>query len=137
MTIHPPQGGCKQREPGNAIVRPRTSISNRPKPNPGVANTVKMLDNYASQEHNLQEWGMYVVTDLFTTLEQKLELVLSQIGSLKEANAALQKSLGEKEQALKQAETELAKVSREREMVRERIDKILNRLKIIDTGESA
>jgi chromosome segregation ATPase len=80
---------------------------------------------------------MYVVTDLFTTLEQKLELVLGQIGSLKEANAALQKSLGEKEQALKQAEAELAKVSREREMVRERIDKILNRLKIIDTGESA
>jgi chromosome segregation ATPase len=78
-----------------------------------------------------------VVTDLFTTLEQKLELVLSQIGSLKEANVGLKKSLDEKEQALKQAEAELSRVSREREMVRERIDKILNRLKIIDTGESA
>jgi len=78
-----------------------------------------------------------VVTDLFTTLEQKLELVLSQIAGLKEANSALKKNLGEKEQALKEAQTELAKVSREREMVRERIDKILNRLKIIDTGESA
>ena len=78
-----------------------------------------------------------MVTDLFTTLEQKLELVLSQIASLKEANAGLRKSLGEKEQALKEAQAELAKVSREREMIRERIDKILNRLKIIDTGESA
>jgi len=78
-----------------------------------------------------------VVTDLFTTLEQKLELVLKQIAGLKEANAALRNSLSEKEQALKEAQAELAKVSREREMVRERIDKILNRLKIIDTGESA
>jgi chromosome segregation ATPase len=81
--------------------------------------------------------GDSVVTDLFTTLEQKLELVLSQIAGLKEANLALKKNLGEKEQALKEAQAELAKVSREREMVRERIDKILNRLKIIDTGESA
>jgi len=78
-----------------------------------------------------------VVTDLFTTLEQKLELVLGQIARLKEANAALQKSLGEKDQALKDAEMALAKVSQEREMIRQRIDKILNRLKIIDTGESA
>ncbi len=78
-----------------------------------------------------------MVTDLFTTLEQKLELVLSQIASLKEANAALQNSLSEKEQALTEAQAELARVSREREMVRERIDKILNRLKIIDIGESA
>ena len=78
-----------------------------------------------------------MVTDLFTTLEQKLELVLSQIASLKEANVVLKKSLGQKEQALNEAQAELARVSREREMVRERIDKILNRLKIIDTGESA
>lgn len=78
-----------------------------------------------------------MVTDLFTTLEQKLELVLTQIAGLKEANTALRQSLGEKEQALKEAQAELAKVSRERELVRERIDKILNRLKIIDTGESA
>ncbi|MEJ2671026.1 MAG: cell division protein ZapB [Deltaproteobacteria bacterium] len=78
-----------------------------------------------------------MVTDLFTTLEQKLELVLSQIASLKETNTALQNSLDEKEQALKEAQAELDRVSREREMVRERIDKILNRLKIIDTGESA
>ena len=78
-----------------------------------------------------------MVTDLFNTLEQKLELVLSKVSTLQEANAALQKTLGEKEQALKEVEATLARVSREREAVRERIDKILNRLKIIDTGESA
>ena len=78
-----------------------------------------------------------MVTDLFNTLEQKLELVLSKVNTLQEANAALQKALGEKEQALKIAETTLARISQERETVRERIDKILNRLKIIDTGESA
>jgi septal ring factor EnvC (AmiA/AmiB activator) len=78
-----------------------------------------------------------VVTDLFTTLEQKLELVLSRMNTLQEANAALEKSLGEKDQAFKEAEAELARVSQEREMVRQRIDKILNRLKFIETGESA
>jgi septal ring factor EnvC (AmiA/AmiB activator) len=78
-----------------------------------------------------------VVTDLFTVLEQKLEKVLGQVASLKEANATLQRTLAEKEQALKEAEAALAKVSQEREMVRQRIDKILNRLEILDTGESA
>jgi septal ring factor EnvC (AmiA/AmiB activator) len=77
-----------------------------------------------------------VVTDLFNTLEQKLESVLGQIAKLQEAHAALQKSLADKEQALLDAEAALAKASQEREMVRQRIDKILNRLKIIDTGES-
>jgi septal ring factor EnvC (AmiA/AmiB activator) len=96
-----------------------------------------MLDNYASQEHNQYLMGVRVVTDLFNTLEQKLELVLSKVSTLQEANAALQKTLGEQAQALKEAEAALARVSREREMVRERIDKILNRLKIIDMGESA
>ncbi len=78
-----------------------------------------------------------MVTDLFNTLEQKLELVLGKVKTLQEANSALQKTLGEKEKALKEAEAALARVSREREMVRERIDKILNRLNVIDMGESA
>ena len=78
-----------------------------------------------------------MVTDLFTTLEQKLERVLSKVTELQEANAALSKSLAEKEQVIKAGEAELAQVSREREMIRQRIDKILNRLKFIDTGESA
>jgi septal ring factor EnvC (AmiA/AmiB activator) len=77
-----------------------------------------------------------LVTDLFAVLEQKLEKVLGQMASLREANSALQKTLAAKEQALKEAEAALAKVSREREMVRQRIDKILNRLEILDTGES-
>jgi septal ring factor EnvC (AmiA/AmiB activator) len=80
---------------------------------------------------------MHVIDDLFNILERKLELVLSNITHLQEANAALTKTLGEKEEALKEAEAALARVSRERELVRERIDKILTRLKIIDTGESA
>ena len=78
-----------------------------------------------------------MVTDLFNTLEQQLELVLSKMKALQEANLALQKTLGEKEHALKEAEAALARISRERETVRERIDKILNRLNIIDMGESA
>jgi septal ring factor EnvC (AmiA/AmiB activator) len=78
-----------------------------------------------------------VVTDLFNALEQKLELVLSKVNTLQQANAALHKTLSDREQALKEAEAALARITRERETVRERIDKILNRLKIIDTGESA
>jgi chromosome segregation ATPase len=78
-----------------------------------------------------------VVTDLFTVLEQKLEMVLGQTARLKEANAALAQTLAEKEQALKEAEAALEKLTQEREVIRQRVDKILNRLKIIDTGESA
>ncbi len=78
-----------------------------------------------------------MVTDLFNALEQKLEAVIGQLASLKEANAVLQKTLADKDQALKEAEAALERVSREREMIRQRIDKILNRLKILDTGESA
>jgi hypothetical protein len=85
----------------------------------------------------LNKQGVLVVTDLFTVLEQKLEMVLGQTARLKEANAALEQTLAEKEQALKEAEATLEKLSQERELVRQRIDKILNRLKIIDTGESA
>ena len=78
-----------------------------------------------------------MVTDLFTVLEQKLEMVLGQVARLKETNVTLEQTLAEKDQALKEAEAALEKFSQERELVRQRIDKILNRLKIIDTGESA
>jgi chromosome segregation ATPase len=78
-----------------------------------------------------------VVTDLFTALEQKLEMVVGQIARLKEVNTVLEQTLAEKEKALKEAEADLEKLTQEREMIRQRIDKILNRLKIIDTGESA
>jgi septal ring factor EnvC (AmiA/AmiB activator) len=78
-----------------------------------------------------------VVTDLFTVLEQKLEMVVGQTARLKEVNTVLEQTLAEKEKALKEAEAALEKFTQEREMIRQRIDKILNRLKIIDTGESA
>ena len=75
--------------------------------------------------------------DLFNSLEQKLESILKKFESLKEANAALQNSLATKDQALKEAEATLDKVSQEREVIRQRIDKILKRLEILDKGESA
>ena len=78
-----------------------------------------------------------MVTDLFTVLEQKLEMVVGQTARLKEVNTVLEKTLAEKEKALKEAKADLEKLTQEREMIRQRIDKILNRLKIIDTGESA
>jgi len=78
-----------------------------------------------------------VVTDLFTVLEQKLEMVVGQTARLKEVNTVLEQTLAEKEKALKEAEAALDKLTQEREMIRQRIDKILNRLKILDTGESA
>ncbi|OGP70105.1 MAG: hypothetical protein A2Z73_06580 [Deltaproteobacteria bacterium RBG_13_60_28] len=75
--------------------------------------------------------------DLFNNLEQKLETILKKFEGLKEANAALQKSLAVKDQALKEAEAALEKVSQEREVIRQRVDKILKRLEILDKGESA
>ncbi len=73
--------------------------------------------------------------ELFTVLEQKLEKVLSQFEGMKQANDILQKSLAAKEQALKEAEASLAKVSKEREEIRQRIDSILSRLEVLDLGE--
>jgi len=78
-----------------------------------------------------------VVTDIFTVLEQKLEMVVGQIARLKEVNTVLEQTLAEKEKALKEAKADLEKLTQEREMIRQRIDKILNRLRVIDTGESA
>lgn len=78
-----------------------------------------------------------MVTELFAELEEKLEAVLRQLEVLKKANAELKAAVAGKDQALKEAQATLEKVNREREIVRERIDKILNRLKILDLGESA
>lgn len=75
--------------------------------------------------------------DLFNNLEEKLESILRKYESLKGANGALQSSLAAKDQALKEAEAALDKVSQEREVIRQRIDKILKRLEILDQGESA
>lgn len=78
-----------------------------------------------------------MVTELFTELERKLETVLGQVEGLKQANTELKTALAAREQALKEAQTSLDRLTREREAVRERVDKILNRLKILDLGESA
>lgn len=77
-----------------------------------------------------------VMTDLFAELEQKLDAVLSQMEGLKRANAELREVIAQKDEALKEAGATLEKITRERELVRERIDKILNRLKILDLGET-
>ncbi|MDI6854859.1 MAG: cell division protein ZapB [Deltaproteobacteria bacterium] len=76
------------------------------------------------------------MTDLFAELEQKLDAVLSQMEGLKRANAELREVIAQKDEALKEAGATLEKITRERELVRERIDKILNRLKILDLGET-
>jgi chromosome segregation ATPase len=76
------------------------------------------------------------MTDLFAELEQKLDAVLSQMEGLKRANAEIREVIAQKDAALKEAGATLEKITREREMVRERIDKILNRLKILDLGET-
>ena len=78
-----------------------------------------------------------MVMDLFNVLEEKLEAALKQFEDLKKANGELQKSLADKDQALKEAQAAVEKITREREMVRQRVDKILERLKILDTGEKA
>ena len=76
-----------------------------------------------------------MVADLFTVLENKLEAVLKQFDNLKQANTELHKALAEKTKALQDAEAALHKVTQEREVIRQRVDKILNRLKSLDLGE--
>jgi phage regulator Rha-like protein len=75
--------------------------------------------------------------ELFNNLEQRLETILKKFETLREANGVLEKSLAAKDQALREAEAALDKVSQEREVIRQRVDKILKRLEILDKGESA
>ncbi len=49
----PPQVGYNDRKFQNVLLKLSIPISVRPDPGPGIANNVKMLDNYALQEHNL------------------------------------------------------------------------------------
>ena len=77
-----------------------------------------------------------MVMDLFAELEQKLDIVLSKIENYKQAIAELKENLAAKDRALQEAEAALEQITREKEMVRQRIDKILNRLKILDLGEA-
>lgn len=69
--------------------------------------------------------------ELFEVLEKKLEQVLDQYQTLKSDNAGLLKSLEDKEQALLEAKDTLEKMTRERELVRHRIDQLLNKIEIL------
>lgn len=75
--------------------------------------------------------------DLFAELEQKLETLLDQFEKYKQDNLQLKQALAAKEEALKAAEAALEQITREKELVRQRIDKILNRLKILELGETS
>jgi len=72
-----------------------------------------------------------VSLELFEVLEKKLEQVLDQYQTLKSDNAGLLKSLEDKEQALLEAKDTLEKMTRERELVRHRIDQLLNKIEIL------
>ena len=96
-------GMAIQEGPADTAIHPLAARLRGPWPRHGV----KMLDNYASQEHiSLLTWGIHVVTDLFNTLEKaETELVLSKVNTLQEANVASAKDPGrKKEQALKEAQ---------------------------------
>lgn len=76
-----------------------------------------------------------VVDDLFTVLEEKLEAALKKFEGLKKAHTELEQALAQKDQALKEAEAALAKLTRERELIRQRLDKLLTKLKALDVGD--
>lgn len=71
--------------------------------------------------------------ELFEVLEQRLERILDQFQKLKADNTSLLQALTEKEQALKEAQESLEKMGRERELVRQRLDQLLNKLEILGT----
>lgn len=72
--------------------------------------------------------------ELFDLLEKKLENILNQFQSLKADNLALAKSLQEKEQALNEALLTIDKMGKERDLVRQRIDQLLNKVEALSAG---
>jgi phage regulator Rha-like protein len=75
-----------------------------------------------------------VAIELFDLLEKKLENILNQFQSLKADNLALAKSLQEKEQALNEALLTIDKMGKERDLVRQRIDQLLNKVEALSAG---
>jgi hypothetical protein len=75
-----------------------------------------------------------VAIELFEILEKKLENILNQFQSLKSDNLALAKSLQEKEQALNEALLTIDKMGKERDLVRQRIDQLLNKVEALSAG---
>ena len=69
--------------------------------------------------------------ELFEVLERKLEQVLGQYQTLQNENATLMKMLEEQEKALAETREALGKMNKERDVVRQRIDQLLNKLEVL------
>jgi cell division protein ZapB len=72
-----------------------------------------------------------VALELFEVLERKLEQVLAQYQNLQNENATLVKMLEEQEKALAETREALNKMNKERDVVRQRIDQLLNKLEVL------
>jgi len=72
-----------------------------------------------------------VALKLFEVLEGKLEQILAQYQALQTENATLMKMLDEQEKALGETREALNKMSKERDVVRQRIDQLLNKLEVL------
>ncbi len=92
---------------------------------------------FSRRKHTIKRksWESMVVDDLFAVLEEKLEAALRKFEALKKQNAELDQALASKDQALKEAEAALAKITREREVIRQRLDNILTKLKVLELGD--
>jgi len=66
--------------------------------------------------------------DQFELLEQKVEMLISLVSSLKEENAALARQLREGEEKLKMLEKDMGSLMADREAVRERTAALLRRI---------
>jgi len=72
-----------------------------------------------------------VALELFEVLEKKLEQVLSQYQTLQNENNTLMKMLEEQEKALAETREALNKLNRERDIIRQRLDQLLNKLEVL------
>ena len=69
--------------------------------------------------------------ELFEVLERKVEQVLGLYQTLQNENATLMKMLEEQEKALAETRDALGKLNKERDVVRQRIDQLLNKLEVL------
>jgi cell division protein ZapB len=72
-----------------------------------------------------------VALELFEVLERKLEDLLGQYQTMQSENATLMKMLEEQEKALAETRDALAKLNKERDMVRQRLDQLLHKLEVL------
>jgi cell division protein ZapB len=72
-----------------------------------------------------------VALELFEVLERKVEQVLGLYQTLQNENATLMKMLEEQEKALAETREALGKLNKERDVVRQRIDQLLNKLEVL------